>query len=452
MLRRPSTTPSPSRFNFRLAAAAAASALLAACGGGFGPDPGNPPPGALTCVELPQEVTWLRSTTASAAWHDVLLDPRNRIWLAGWTDGTVGVERTDPGGNSRAVVRQLSPTGTQLWDSGALLETSGTDVAEALTLTAAGTLHVAGRATVSLGGAVPAGQADTFVAWSDQPGTATGTWRTFQTGTDRPQRPRRVMVANNGDVVVAGYDDVHVPGNHVVAWSDPFALRLQRQGAGTASDRLSLRWQHQFGTEAADTVDALATDTAGATFVAGQVATGSGQGMFLRKLDGAGQTVWTVPYSSIGLDNVAALVPMIDGSVLMAGTVSGSFRGGVSAGQQDVFVARISPVDGRVLASAQYGSSGSEWVTDVKVDTRGNIVVLGETDGAMVAGQPNAGASDLFLLRIAPTGSGIGRRQWGTAGDEMAARLAVDSCGRVVAVGSSTTAGTRAGVLWYWKP
>ena len=50
------------------------------------------------------------------------------------------------------------------------------------------------------------------------------------------------------------------------------------------------------------------------------------------------------------------------------------------------------------------------------------------------------------------SGSVIGRRQWGTAGDEMAARLAVDSCGRVVAVGSSTTAGTRAGVLWYWKP
>jgi hypothetical protein len=121
-------------------------------------------------------------------------------------------------------------------------------------------------------------------------------------------------------------------------------------------------------------------------------------------------------------------------------------------GQQDVFVARIAADDGRVLKSWQFGSPAPEALADLKVDRDGNVYLLGETQGAMHTGSANAGASDLFVLKVSPDGQVLASHQWGTANDERARRLAVDQCGRVLAVGSTTHQGRRSGVLWYWKP
>jgi len=434
--------------------AALIGAVLTACGGGGGgggdagaPDFGN---GPLACVALPQ-TTWFRGERSND-WSDVLIDRRNRIWLAGYADGDIGASTLDPSGNSRAVLRQLAPDGSLLWDSGTQFDTPGTDVAEALAMSPQGTVYAAGRTTGRLAGTGNAGQFDSFVAWSDSPGSATA-WRLAQFGSERPQHPRRLAVGADGDLHLAGYDDDYVPSNYVEAWTDPFALRLRRLGAGTADDRLALQWQHQFSTTVPDLVDGLAADGGSqATYVSGVTQAGTQAGMFVRKLGAAGQVLWTARYSSVGIDHIAALKVLADGSLLMAGSVYGSFGGNTARGEQDVFVARIAADGGRVLASWQFGSGAADFLTDMQVDASGNIWLMGETTGSLVPGQANAGQYDVFMLKLAADGRQLAARQWGTADDDSARRLALDSCGGAVAVASSTANGRRAGVMWFWRP
>jgi hypothetical protein len=432
-------------------AATLLATVIAACGGGD--DSATPPVmPPLACLALP-EITWFRGERSND-WSDVLIDGRNRIWLAGYADGDIGQRNIEPSGNSRAVLRQLAPDGSLLWDSGQQFDSAGTDVAEALALTPQGMVVVAGRTTGAFGGAPNAGQFDTFLAWSEAPGSA-APWRLAQFGSARPQHPRRLAMGADGDLHLAGYDDDYIPSNYVEAWSDPFALRLRRQSAGTASEQWLPLWQHSFGTEAPDVVDGLAVEAGGAnaaTYISGAVQSGAQRGMFVRKLDATGNLLWTARYTAVGLDHIVALKMLPDGQLLMAGTVFGAFRDGVARGQQDVFVARIAADDGRVLASSQYGSAESDWLTDMQVDANGNILLLGETSGSVVPGQANAGLTDIFMLKLAPDGRQLAARQWGTANDEGARRLALDSCGRVLAVGNSTAGGRRVGVMWFWQP
>ncbi|MCE4557083.1 hypothetical protein LXT13_22035 [Pelomonas sp. P8] len=436
----------------RLACMAAACGLLAACGGGGGAGTAPQPPGGvpdvpLACIDLPDDVTWFRSSSASAEWNDVLVDSRNRIWLAGYVDGIVGQATLDPSGNARAVVRQLAPDGQLLWDSGPLLDTAGTDSAEALALSSSGAVYVVGRTTGAFAGGTNAGQFDTFVAWADDGRTQ---WRTVLAGNERPQHPRRAALATDGSLRIAGFDDDYIPSNYVAAWSDPFAMSLRRLDG--PSPTLTTQWSHQFNTPEGDQVEGLAVGSDGASYVSGIVGSGAQRGAFVRKLDGNGTVLWTVRYTSQPTDEVRAIKPLADGTMLIAGSVYGSFRGAAGFGGQDVFVARIDAGDGHVIASWQYGSPGADWLADMTVDSQGRILLFGETEGSVVPGQPAAGLTDLFMLRLSADGTVLGRRQWGTADDERAQRVAADSCGRVVAVGSSTHAGVRAGLLWQWKP
>ncbi len=430
----------------------AAAALLVACGGGGGTD--SPPvvaPGA--CLALPEEVTWHRDTLSSE-WTDVLVDDRGRLWIAGWTNGTLGQTNIEPAGDSRGVLRALAADGSLLWDAGRQFDTRGSDTIEALAINATGTVYAAGRTTDSLGGAANAGQFDSFVAWSDSAGDATP-WRLFQTGTPAPQHPRRLVVDDRGGVVLAGEDDDFVPGNYVEAWADAFALRLQRLDAGTANDRMSLSWSWQSASAEPDVGGGLAvmpSSVGGATYLTGANQGGVARGMVLRKLDSSGRPAWTARYTTAQVDHIAVVRVLADDTLLIGGSVFGSFHGGVVVGQQDVFVARVRADDGQLLQSWQFGSSEIDWLVDLQLGAAGEIIVFGETAGRIAPDATPAGEGDLFLMKLAPDGRVLAARQWGTSADERANRVALDRCGNVVAVGSSGSRTRRDALLWFWRP
>jgi hypothetical protein len=88
----------------------------------------------------------------------------------------------------------------------------------------------------------------------------------------------------------------------------------------------------------------------------------------------------------------------------------------------------------------------------MQIDSAGNILVFGETMGALAPGATPAGGTDLFLLKLSADGRLLAARQWGTADDERAGRLAVDRCGGVLAVGSSGPVSGRDALAWFWRP
>jgi outer membrane protein assembly factor BamB len=426
----------------RTAVTTACLALVTACGGSGEETPiGNPTP-PLACLALPAEASF-HDDPASSEWKDVLVDWRNRVWIAGYERGRYGETNIEPSGDARGVLRLLSGAGELLFDSGARLDSAGADVAEALALDANGMLSVAGRTTGVLAGSTNRGQFDLFVARVDATAPAAA-WRLVQAGDERPQRPRRIQALGTDKLLVAGYDDDFVPSNFVADWSDSFAAQFN-VSTGAAP---TLAWEHQNGSAEPDTTVALATHE-GHVFMGGTVAAGAQRGMFVRKLAADGQPLWTARYTALGIDRVAALMSLPDGSLLMAGSVEGSWRGGVPRGGQDAFVARINPENGAVIWSVQLGSAGSDWVTDAKVDAQGRIWLYGETDGAFTAGRTPDGSTDLFALQLRADGSLLRSWQWGTAADEAATSLALDSCGRAVAVGSTGDNRRRRAVMWF---
>jgi hypothetical protein len=446
---RSSFRPCPIPAVRRTLLAATIAALLCACGGGGAPgspvSPVEPPP---PCLALPAEAVWHDDAGASSEWKDVLVDGRNRIWLAGYDRAVLGQSNLEPGGNARGVVRQLSASGQQLFDSGVRFDSPGSDVVEALLLdTASGQLHAVGRTTGTLAGDGNRGQFDLFLARGDaaQPAAA---WRIVQAGDERPQHPRRLARLAQGALIVAGHDDDYIPTNYVAAWADAFAWRFDPKAEAAPAPHAERSWSHRFAHPARNTVSALAV-VGDQVFLGGAIEGGSLRGMFVQKLDPLGRAQWTARYSASGLDNVAALLPLPDGSLLMAGTVSGPFRGGLHLGQQDLVVARIAPADGAVQWSTQIGSAGSDWLADAKLDAQGNLWLFGETDGALVAGRSPAGGSDLFMLKLRPDGSLLRAWQWGTADEEIAGRMALDACGRAVAVGASATGLRRRALAWF---
>lgn len=422
----------------------AVSSLLAACGGGTAEPTDST---GLACLALPEGAT-VRTDAGGSAWNDVLVDREGRLWLAGHDGAAPGIG-AEPQGDTRAVLWRLDRSGTRRWSSGDAFQTAGTDVFEALAADEQGGVHAIGRTTGAFAGQANAGKADTFVTWGDAATAATG-WALAQFGNDRPQHPRRAAFQRSGSLVIAGYDDEYVPTNYVESWSDPFATAvLPRRNGGVG--QVQAVWHHQFGTPQPDIVDGLAVTPEGsATYVSGQFG-GDEKGMFVRRLDATGKAVWTARYSRVPLDHIAAIVPAADGTLWIGGSVYGSFHGSTSRGQQDVFVARIDPTDGRVIAGWQFGTAQADWLADLRVDGQGNLVLLGETQGAFPGASNPDGGGDLFVLKVAPDGRLLGSQQWGAAGDETASRLAVDACGNVVAVGSTVRDGVRRALLWFWR-
>ncbi|MFN3302704.1 MAG: hypothetical protein ACK44A_03190 [Roseateles sp.] len=407
-----------------------------------GAEPGQP----LACLALPVEATTHSDATGSSEWNDVLVDWRNRVWLGGYDRGALPANDLGPAGNARGVIRALSPLGEPLFDSDAQLDSPGADAVEALSLSEAGLIFAAGRTSGAFAGQTHRGQFDTFIARGDasQPAAA---WRVGQFGDERPQHPRRIATAGTADVYVAGFNADWVPTNYVAEWADASAGRFTVNSAGSGAP-VAPAWEHRSLSEAQDFGLALVLHQ-DHVFIGGTVTGGTQRGAFVRKLALSGAPVWTARYTSFGGDSVAALQRLADGTLLIAGSVGGSFRGGVHRGQQDVYIARINPADGAVLASAQFGTEGTEWLTDAKVDAQGNIFLFGETDGGFVAGQAPAGNADFFLLKVRMDGTLLKSWQWGTADDEHAKAAALDSCGRAVAVGATASGAHKRAVMWF---
>lgn len=435
----------PARYLSLGAAVVAAMTVLAtACGGGGG----GLAPAPELCL-APREGVTVHPGIGGSMWNDVLITSSG-VWVAGHDGAAAGLS-VEPLGNTRAVLARLALDGSLAWHSNDTFDTPGADTLEALTSDENGNVLAIGRTTGTFPGQINAGKTDIFVGRMN-PAAALQSWTIGQFGNERPQRPRRAAIHGLTGLVVAGHDDEYVPTNYVESWSDPFATAIRLADKPDRSGSVQTLWHHQFGTAEPDVLDGLGVASDGqSVFVSGQFGGGSeSRGMFVRRLDSQGREQWTTRYSTVALDHIAAVIPQGDGTAWIAGSVYGSFRGAPPLGQQDVFVARIDAADGRPLASWQFGTPYADWLTDLRVDKDGNLLLYGETLGSFLVDRGPTNGMDLFLLKISPTGMPLAVTQWGGPQDEAAGRLAVDACGNAVAVGSTVGNGYRQALVWSW--
>lgn len=81
-----------------------------------------------------------------------------------------------------------------------------------------------------------------------------------------------------------------------------------------------------------------------------------------------------------------------------------------------------------ILWTRQFGSTKTESANAVAVDSAGNVYAAGWTQGAL-SGQTSAGDEDAFVRKYDGEGNELWTRQFGSAKNEVANGVTVDSAG-----------------------
>jgi hypothetical protein len=410
---------------------------------------------AVTTPAQPLSVTQFGSNRNDTI-YKVVTDSSGNVYVAGVTDGAVpgGVTingvftaNTNSGGND-VFVAKYDPNGSLMW--AVQFGSAGDDFAQGLAVftqpssTNAQLVYVSGWTTDALPGNKSAGGIDAFVAKLD---AATGniTW-IKQYGTPFDDFGYGAAVdAVDGSVYIAGSTLGNLAGSIPDGHSDAYIIKFDPYGGRRFINQFNVS-DSPLDNYAYDVVfDGSANPDV--LYVTGLTRANPNGSLFVAKFntycDKLG-SFHTLGGPNNGSDNDAGQAVAVDkdGNIIVAGYTFGNFDGNKSAGDRDIIVVKYDRSWNK-LWSRQYGTSGRDEAFGLAVDAEGSLYLVGATGypgGPGLGGQTHLGASDMFLMRLAPDGRTIYTRQLGTLGQDLAYGIALDPSGSIYLAG--TTEGT----------
>ena len=152
--------------------------------------------------------------------------------------------------------------------------------------------------------------------------------------------------------------------------------------------------------------------------------------------------LWVRQTGSAGLDQAMSVAINSAGNAYTGGYTDGTLGGNVggnpggpNAGGYDIALIKYS-ASGTPLWTRQIGSAADDLAYGVAVDSAGNVYITGNTRGNL--GGPNAGGSDIFLAKYNPAGTLLWMRQAGSAGFEFTYGVSTDGAGNAYITGYTT--------------
>lgn len=288
------------------------------------------------------------------------------------------------------------------------------------------------------------------------PGGATGKVRWAESFGGYGSDAARAIAFGGGQLAVGGFfADECTFGNlgarKSAGGSDAFVVALGPDGQP--------RWLQTFGAGRDDVVNGVAVAKDGRVLAVGNFldkldiagkkghATAEAAGsddLFAAAFTKDGQPDWLWTAGGIYSDGADAAAATPDGGWLVGGSFieEGRFGPDVykSKGGHDAILAKLAPT-GEVQWVKQMGGAYNDAIQSIAVDGQGNIYVLGEFvdtatfGGPPIANQGNAG-SDIAVAKLAPDGTHLWSKGFGSKGNDFAGSIAVDPAGNVTAVGS----------------
>ena len=266
--------------------------------------------------------------------NDLVLDGSGNIVVVGSTDGELegkGAGQTD------AFLRKYDSNGNILWTR--LFGRHLQDNALGVIAGPGDRLFIAGVTEVALESEAT-GEAYAFVRSYDAGGQLL--WTREMVSGDIGQALAwetsfRLALDGNESLYLVGTTSAQLGAEHF-GKQDAFVRKYSLDG-----DEL---WTRQFGTEADDTLAAIALDEDGQVYVAGatkgdlEAGNEGGFDIFVRKYSAAGELRWTKQLGTEEDDAARALIVGACDAVFVAGSTRGAFVG-ESSGRQDAFVMRL---------------------------------------------------------------------------------------------------------------
>ena len=173
---------------------------------------------------------------------------------------------------------------------------------------------------------------------------------------------------------------------------------------------------------------------------------GGTQDVFVAKFTAAGEHVWSTHFGGSSTAGASKIAVLSDGELAIAGSYRGTVTFGsttlTSAGDQDVYVARLTPTGG-VEWAVTAGTLGTESLHDMAVDSSDNIAVCGgiNTGGGLPKtgsffGRTLAGSTDAWLVTLGGTGTSTWAKEMAAGGIDDNCGVTMMSNGDVVFVGN----------------
>lgn len=355
------------------------------------------------------------------------------VLAGGYTDGTRGASRYEPGGDARGLLVALDDQGEVAWTHA--LDTAGADVVEDVVPTADGAMLVLGRSSAAWPGQAHGGAFDVFLASVQRGGTTA--WLVSM-GDEDAERMRR-MAVKDASIVLAGTNDMYIPTNHVERWEDgqAWALALDTVTPGPAVRRT---WTHEDASPGTDVVNHVAVSATGLVAVVGTVAAAPvmERGPYVQLFNADGTRLWRTFINRVGFDALAGVAFDAEGNLEVAGAALGGVAGHLppsADGVQHGFVAHLRTMDGVVTHAFAVAPDAPLFVFDATRSADGTWALAGETFGTLVAGADPQGSLDAALVVVASDGTEKLRWQDGSPGDETLAAVALSPFGTVAAGG-----------------
>ncbi|MBC7448315.1 MAG: hypothetical protein H7330_09675 [Hymenobacteraceae bacterium] len=362
--------------------------------------------------------------SGSEGGSDVAVDGSGGVVVTGASTSptsTFGVTTLTGSGYGDIFVAKLTPTGAWLWATGA--GGSGDEYGYSIVMDSSGSVVVTGgfsSPTIPFGATTltnaNAGSGDLFVAKL----TSAGVW-------EWATRAGGSGFEGGIDVAVDGSDSVVVTGEFTGPTStfglttllnagvtDAFVAKLTPAGAW--------QWAIRVGGSGRDAGLGLAVDGSGSVVVSGYFAsptipfgattlTGVGSAdIFVAKLTPMGAWLWATGAGGSDFEGGQGVAVDGSGSVIVTGgfkspTISFGATTLTSAGNEDMFVAKLTPAGAWQWATSA-GGSGFDYGFGVGVNGSGSVMVTGTFDsptipfGATTLTNPSPGTPAIFLARL----------------------------------------------------
>lgn len=124
-----------------------------------------------------------------------------------------------------------------------------------------------------------------------------------------------------------------------------------------------------------------------------------------------GEALWSQQIGDAEADAAGPIATTSDGNLIVAGQFRGTFTIGSqtlkSAGQGDIFVAKLSAATGDVLWIKSFGGTGNDNVTSIALDASDNVYMAGAFTGSVDFGGGTLTATNVdgFALKLDSSGS-----------------------------------------------
>lgn len=307
--------------------------------------------------------------------------------------------------------------------------TPHTDGAEGIGQDAEGNLYVVGYTWGGQADIIGFGGYDAFVSKFDPSGNEIWTNRF---GTPNSDYAWSVAVAKKESLYVLGHTRGALPGQTHQGAEDIYLRKFDDDGNEV--------WTRQFGSEFRDKPSDVEVDDQGNVYVAGVTRVAlpgqskiGNEDVFIRKYDSDGNEIWTRQFGTQGTDQISNIALDGRGHIYVVGPTSGEFPGQTGSGKYDAYLSQFD-VNGNAIWTRQFGTVDTETAIDVVADGEGRVYAVGFMRIA-IPGQRVGVVQNSLTHRFDSDGNQVWSREFGTIDEDFATNVAVDAAGDVYVVG-----------------